>query len=224
MNSPLKVKICGLTTPEAVRVAHEAGAGFIGLVFYPPSPRFASPEVAFELAQYAHSLKNGPKVVGLFVNVGYEDLAKAAQDYRLDYLQLAGDETPEDCRVATGLLPVIKSIRIPPQMSENEALELVAPFAELKNVTILLDSHKSGMYGGTGLRSDWAIAQAIARRYPVLLAGGLTPENVAEAVEAVKPWGVDVSSGVEQAGQPGLKDLTKIRLFIAQALQVKLAF
>jgi len=224
VNNPLKVKICGLTTTEAVQVAHEAGAGFIGIVFYPPSPRFATPEVAAKIVEYAHSLNNGPKVVGLFVNVGYEGLAKAVEDYKLDYLQLAGDESLEDCRVATNLLPVIKSIRIPPQLLVNAAIELVTPFAELKNVTVLLDSHKSGMYGGTGLRSDWAIAQAIASRYPILLAGGLTPENVAEAVEAVRPWGVDVSSGVEQAGLPGVKELTKIRQFVVQALQVKLAF
>jgi phosphoribosylanthranilate isomerase len=192
----------------------------IGLVFYPPSPRFASPEVADKVAAFARSLPQKIKIVGLFVNATTLELAESAQRYGLDYLQLSGDETPEACRVAAQLRPVIKSIRIPAQAQVQTALETVAPFAELDNLTLLLDAHKAGMYGGTGERNNWEVAQEIASRWPILLAGGLTPQNVAEAVQQVRPWGVDVSSGVEQDGAPGVKDLEKIRQFVAQALGI----
>jgi phosphoribosylanthranilate isomerase len=216
-----RVKICGLTSLEAAAVATEAGADLVGLVFYPPSPRNLTPEKAAEISTYLCSLENRPAMVGLFVNESRESLEAAVEAYRLDFLQLAGDETPEACRDAVKLRPVIKSIRLKPPLALENALAIIAPYATLANVTVLLDGYKTGMYGGTGERGDWELAREIAARFPVILAGGLNPANVAEAVAQAQPWGVDVSSGVEKEGQPGQKDLAKIREFIAKAKTFK---
>ncbi|NWJ45146.1 MAG: phosphoribosylanthranilate isomerase [Chloroflexi bacterium] len=217
----VKVKICGVKTLEAVQVAAQSGASFVGLVFYPPSPRYLTLETAREILSVLQQLPDAPKSVGLFVNVSVAEMVETAEKCALAYLQLAGDETVELCRAVAKVHPVIKSIRLKPPLTLDEALTAVAPYAELENVTVLLDAYKSGFYGGTGERGDWEIAREIARRWRLILAGGLTPENVAQAVTAVQPWGVDVSSGVEKDDQPGIKDLEKIRKFAKHALSVQ---
>lgn len=184
----------------------------LGLVFYPPSPRYLSVESADALVAEIAKLERRPKLVGLFVNVPEAEMVAAVERYGLDYLQLSGDESPELCARLGCLRPVIRALRLPARIAPEEALKLAAPFGEIDNLTLLLDTHKSGMYGGTGQVGDWEAARAVAQVYPVLLAGGLTPENVADAVERVQPWGVDVSSGVESA--PGQKDPQKITRFI----------
>ncbi len=216
MNSNLQVKICGIKTVEATQVAVENGAAMLGLVFYPPSPRFLTREIADELVAGIAGLSRRPALVGLFVNSGIAELSVAVERFGLDYLQLSGDETPSQVQEAARLRPVIKVLR---PADDQVALEEAARFAALPQVTLLLDSHKKGMYGGTGQVGDWSLARHLAAHYPLMLAGGLTPENVGEAVRQVQPWGVDVSSGVEKDGQPGQKDLTKIRQFCLSALE-----
>lgn len=211
------VKICGVKTGEIARVAGEAGADLLGLVFYPPSPRYLTAEAADTLVAEVAKLARKPKLVGLFVNVPEAEMVAAAERYQLDYLQLSGDESPELCTRLARLRPVIRALRLPARIAPEEALKLAEPFGKIDNVTLLLDTHKSGMYGGTGQTGDWEAAHALARFYPVLLAGGLNPENVADAVAKVRPWGVDVSSGVEKEGSAGEKDPQKIVKFIQAA-------
>lgn len=217
MGNMLKVKICGIKTIEAARTAAEAGADLLGLVFYPPSPRYLSNEAASTLVQEINKLARRPKLVGLFVNVPQAEMVAAIERYGLDYLQLSGDEGPEECAELAQLRPVIRALRLPARIVPEEALALATPFGQLDNLTLLLDTHKSGMYGGTGQTGDWTAALAVAQAFPTVLAGGLTPENVGEAVSQVQPWGVDVSSGVEKTGTLGEKDSGKIIQFIKAA-------
>jgi phosphoribosylanthranilate isomerase len=189
------------------------------MVFYPPSPRFISEEAAADLtaALALAASDRRPALAGLFVNVPLAEMSRKAEKYGLDYLQLSGDETPAQVAEVAQVRPVIRAVRLPAQVSPAQALELAAPYGELANVTLLLDTHKAGLYGGTGETGDWRAAREIAARFPVLLAGGLTPANVGQAVLAVRPWGVDVSSGVEQSGSPGMKDPLKIEQFCQAA-------
>lgn len=197
--------------------AVESEADLLGLVFYPPSPRFLTDEAAAGLVERIAGFERKPGLVGLFVNVPLAEMARKAGQYGLAYLQLSGDETPADVAEISRVRPVIRALRLPAAIEPEAALALAAPFGSLPGVTLLLDTHKPGMYGGTGQTGDWQAARAIAQAYPTLLAGGLNPGNVAQAVELVRPWGVDVSSGVEQEGAPGLKDPAKIEQFCRAA-------
>ncbi len=213
--SPLRVKICGLRTREHARWAIDSGAHYIGLVFYPPSPRYVTPEEAEEViralrvrAQMGMAV---PKAVGVFVNESPDKINALARALKLDVAQLSGDESPEDCGAIE--IPVIKAVR-PQRPKDLDALEAYRPFVQ----AFLLDTKVEGMWGGTGSVGNWMLARQMARRYPTLLAGGLTPDNVRGAVEAAQPWGVDVSSGVETDGQ---KDPRKISLFAHEARRAK---
>jgi indole-3-glycerol phosphate synthase/phosphoribosylanthranilate isomerase len=209
--APLRLKICGLRTPEQARYALEIGAHYIGLVFYPPSSRYVTPEAAAaiirRLRRQAETGNSMPKTVGVFVNEPPEKINALAREIGLDVAQLSGDETPEDCQAIE--VPVIKAVRS--QRPEDlEKLEAYYPGVQ----AFLLDTKVEGMWGGTGAVGDWSLARQMARRYPILLAGGLTPDNVRGAVEEVQPWGVDVSSGVETDGQ---KDARKMVQFAERA-------
>ena len=218
----MQAKICGIKTIEAALTAAENGATMIGLNFYPPSPRFISQEAAQQLVETLQNLpiERRPKTVGLFVNVPVEELTGTADYLKLDYLQLSGDETPEFCQQATRVRPVLKAVRLLDGIGEADALKIVEPFGNIENVTLLLDTPKQGFYGGTGETGNWKAARAVAQNYRTMLAGGLTPKNVADAINLVQPWGVDVSSGVEVEGKPGEKDLVKIKKFLAQVKKV----
>lgn len=215
MTENLKIKICGLRTIETVQAAVASGADFIGLVFYPKSPRYITPEAATELVAAIKNLPRQPQLVGLFVNAPLSELEEAAKLYSLDFLQLSGDETPADVQAATRIRPVFKSLRLPAATTLEAGLALAAPYANLPCTTLLLDTASKGLYGGTGETGDWTLAAGLAKHYPLLLAGGLSPENVNLAVKMVQPWGIDVSSGVESA--PGLKDIVKIEQFCQNA-------
>lgn len=213
--SPLRLKICGLRTSEQARCALEIGAHYIGLVFYPPSPRCVTPEEAASIIRslrlHAESGRFVPKAVGVFVNEPPRKINALAREVGLDLAQLSGDESPEDCRAIE--VPVLKAVR--PQRPEDlDALEVYRPDVQ----AFLLDTKVDGMWGGTGAVGNWSLALQMARRYPTLLAGGLKPDNVRGAVEAAQPWGVDVSSGVETDGQ---KDARKIVQFAEQARLAK---
>jgi len=205
-----RVKICGVKDKTCALAAVEAGADFIGLVLA-PSHRQVTPAEAWEIASTVKKSSNTTEVVGVFVNAPPSRVNKIADFCALDRVQLSGDESWKYCREI--IKPIIKAIRIGQQSPEEIYAELSAgsKLLSTQKFTTLLDSQVEGRYGGTGATFDWNLAQQVAKRFPVIVAGGLDPENVAQVIEAVAPWGVDVSSGVEVGG---VKDTAKIRAFI----------
>lgn len=205
-----RVKICGITEESHALAAVEAGADFIGLVFAPSSRRI-TPAKAYEIASAVKKNSHTTKVVGIFVNAPQSMVSKVADFCGLDWIQLSGDESWEYCRDV--IKPIIKAIPVEQQSPEEIYAKLSAgsKLLSTQRFITLLDSQANGKYGGTGLTFDWEIAQQVARRFPVIIAGGLNSENVAPAIELVAPWGVDVSSGVEV---DGIKSPAKIRAFI----------
>ncbi|MEJ1356452.1 MAG: phosphoribosylanthranilate isomerase [Candidatus Sedimenticola sp. (ex Thyasira tokunagai)] len=197
----VRVKICGITTPEDAQQAVSMGADAIGLVFYPPSPRAVSVERAAEIVR---DLPPFVTVVGLFVNAGRDEVADILATTRLDLLQFHGDETPEAC-YGHGR-PFIKALRM------REDLDLAAMREHYSDAAgLLLDSYQKGVPGGTGATFDW---ERIPRQMAgeIILAGGLSAENVEDAIRRVRPYAVDVSGGVER--EKGKKDGSKIAAFM----------
>jgi len=219
-----RVKICGIKDKTHALAAVEAGADFIGLVFA-PSQRQVTPAEGLEIASAVKKSSSTSEVVGVFVNTPPSKVNKIADFCALDWVQLSGDESWEYCRKITR--PIIKAIRINQQHPEEIYAELAAgarilsphPSPHSSKLTAdssqhfipLLDSQVEGKYGGTGLTFNWKLARQAAKKFPVIIAGGLNPHNVAQLIELVTPWGVDVSSGVEVEGT---KDVAKIKAFI----------
>jgi phosphoribosylanthranilate isomerase len=197
-----RIKICGITRVEDARAAAQAGADAIGLVFYPPSPRFLSVDWARELK---NELPPFVMPVALFVNPSAAEVYTVLERVRPAMLQFHGDETPVFC--AQFGVPYLKACRVRP---ETDLFEYLRPFAGAAGW--LLDSHVEE-YGGVGESFDWSLVPA-ERMRPLVLSGGLTRENVGEAIRRVRPWAVDVSSGVESS--KGIKDAAKIAAFIAE--------
>ncbi|HEY1291059.1 MAG TPA: phosphoribosylanthranilate isomerase [Burkholderiales bacterium] len=201
-----RIKICGITRAEDGRAAAKCGADAIGLVFYPPSPRYLSTERAVELRD---ALPPFVQTVALFVNPDAAQVAQVLQRVRPALLQFHGEETPEFC--AQFGVPFVKACRMRGgKRAGDDALEYLRPFS--RAAAWLFDSHVPE-YGGVGEGFDLSLMPAVNEK-PVILSGGLSPANVAEAVRRVRPWGVDVSSGVESA--KGVKDAAKIAAFIAE--------
>jgi phosphoribosylanthranilate isomerase len=208
----MKVKICGITDVSHVGAIAEAGADLIGVVFA-PSPRQVTPKRAKEIA--AAAKKQGLAVVGVFVNTPAADINALTTVCKLDWVQLSGDEGMDCCLQVR--LPFIKAIHIAPDWDEEQLLaQLESLQRKLRHhaPVYLLDTHIEEKYGGTGQSFSWDIARSAAAKYPVIIAGGLDPENVSKVVAELKPWGVDVSSGVESGGT---KDIEKIKAFIKAA-------
>jgi phosphoribosylanthranilate isomerase len=206
-----KVKICGITNLEDARIAVEGGADFLGFIFYPKSPRYVTPKQVREIVTQLRSQSPipNPHLVGVFVDQRPEIIAQTLDFCGLDYAQLHGAEPPE--AVTTLMergLGVIKAFRV-----RDEAA--LVEIERYRATAYLLDAYVPGQPGGTGHTFDWTLAVQAKGYGPVILAGGLTPDNVAGAVHTIQPWGVDVSSGVEAA--PGCKDPHKVRRFIAIA-------
>ncbi len=206
------VKICGIREPEHALVALDAGADMIGLVFA-KSPRRLTVEEAKTIAGVVREADplGSLKIVGLFVNETVEHMNEVAAEVGLDRIQLSGDEPASIVNKLQ--LPAIGSIRIDAEDRQAAARRLsdwmlVVPWA------VIVDAHVPGIYGGTGTVGDWPLASHFAARFPLILAGGLTPDNVAEAIRKVRPFAVDVSSGVES---DGVKDSEKIRAYISTA-------
>jgi phosphoribosylanthranilate isomerase len=205
------IKICGLSETRHVLAAAEAGADFIGLVFT-PSPRQVSTKKALQLIEAVCHLKTRPAIVGVFVNSPTDEVNRIADYCHLDRVQLSGDETWEYCQRIKR--PIIKAIHVLNTSAPDKIISEITTGYRLlpkHNIICLLDSKVADTYGGTGQAFDWKLAGKITARFPVLIAGGLTPRNVGRLVKKIQPWGVDVSSGVETKGQ---KDTKKIRTFI----------
>jgi phosphoribosylanthranilate isomerase len=201
----VRVKICGVTNAEDALLACELGADAIGLNFFPESPRCVTPFVAQNIV---HKLPPFVAAFGVFVNWKPEAVIALAKALQLVGAQLHGDETPDDVSEVAEKLQVIKALR-PAQGSKPADLNRYRNAA-----AILLDAAGTGKYGGSGETADWEYAREAAKSHRVILAGGLTPANVAEAIRNVKPYAVDVASGVES--KPGKKDAGKLREFFAE--------
>jgi phosphoribosylanthranilate isomerase len=203
-----RVKICGITRLEDAELAVSLGAWAIGFILWQRSPRAADPAVA---AGIARALRRKVEPVGVFVNAPLDEVAHAADSLGLTHVQLHGDEGPAFCtevRRRTGC-KVIKAARVA-SGADLQALE------RFRTDYHMLDTAAKGMYGGTGESWDWGLAAHRHSTVPAILSGGLTPENVAEGIAAVRPYAVDVASGVE--AEPGIKDRGKVEAFFAAAL------
>jgi len=201
-----RVKICGITSVEDALAAVAAGADALGFVFYAQSPRAVTPAQAAAIIQRLPPFVSS---VGLFVNAEPATIEATMTSCGLDHIQLHGDETPQDCLFAGRR--VIKALRIKDAASLSQA-------AAYEVSALLLDAWSDDLYGGSGARFDWRLLKDFAGKQPVILAGGLNPENVATAIRQVRPYAVDVSSGVEVA--PGKKDHAKMVEFIRQVRNI----
>jgi phosphoribosylanthranilate isomerase len=205
----MHIKICGITTMEDALAAAQLGADFLGFNFYPKSPRFISPGDCNRIVSELRHSFPVIKTVGIFVNLGQIEIMEILRACHLDMAQLSGDEPVSllEALTADGI-HAYKALRGP------VARELVESFANpaRKHPSLLLDGMTTGMFGGSGKTADWEAAASIAKQHPIFLAGGLTAENVASAIQQVRPWGVDTASGVESL--PGRKDATKMAAFL----------
>ena len=206
-----RIKICGIKNEEQALAVAGGEVDFIGLVFA-QSPRQVTPARAEKIVASLKQNKAAAEVVGVFVNARVGTVNRIAERCSLDWVQLSGDEPWEYCRELNH--PVIKVIRVSRNKKAEQACRDLAYGTKLlkkQKHIFMLDSSAREKYGGTGRKFDWKLAKPIAREFPVIIAGGLTPGNVAEAIEIISPWGVDVSTGVETKG---VKDMDKIRKFI----------
>jgi phosphoribosylanthranilate isomerase len=203
-----RVKICGITNIEDARAACEAGVDAIGLNFYPRSPRALSVEKAVELRAV---IPTSIQVYGVFVNADAAEIMEVARTVRLDALQLHGDESPATVAKLANIAPVFKALRVGPDFSAVTLETYPGVWGFLFDTADV----GPGQYGGTGRLADWGVAQQVARSHRVILAGGLNADNVAAAILQVRPYGVDVASGVEAS--PGAKDHARLREFVREA-------
>jgi phosphoribosylanthranilate isomerase len=201
----VRVKICGITNAADALAAIEAGANLLGFNFYPKSPRHITEAIA---AKIRPELPKKVEAVGIFVNSPSADVAAIRKSLKLDAVQLHGDESPETVAEIARSVPVFKAFRIEPEFQLETLDEFPKAFA------FLFDAAHTGQYGGTGHSTDWDAARRAALGHRIILAGGLRVENVAAAVRIVRPYAVDVASGVES--KPGKKDHGRLREFIQE--------
>ncbi|MBI5963011.1 MAG: phosphoribosylanthranilate isomerase [Chloroflexi bacterium] len=245
-----KIKICGIKTLKDALAAIDAGADYLGFNFYSKSVRFIEKETCAEITSVLKREHPQIKLVGVFVNSSVDDVKNILETCSLDLAQLHGDETPEMVTAFNGkAFKAIRLSAQPVDTSVYPFLSVdtsVRPFAKQSVDTsahpfakqsvdisahlfakqsvecpaLLVDAAVKGVYGGSGVTADWSAAAELAKKYPLLLAGGLTPENVADAVRRVKPWGVDVASGVESS--PGSKDVAKTSAFVKEVKRLEI--
>jgi phosphoribosylanthranilate isomerase len=210
-DQPLFVKVCGITRLQDADCAAGLGASAIGFIFWPGSPRYIAPEDAREIVRQKSSRLS---TVGVFVNESMEQIRKIMGTVGLDLAQLHGSESPEYCRQLARLGPpgpdgqmrLIKAVGLKDERAFDAEIDGFDP-----DVVILLDTHDPARHGGTGRTVNWNAARQIAASRRTILSGGLSAENVGAALESVRPYGIDLSSGVESA--PGVKDAGKLRRF-----------
>jgi phosphoribosylanthranilate isomerase len=206
------IKFCGLTRLDDAITALQLGVDLLGFNFYPPSPRYLAPGACASLvgslrAEVGETL-SGARLVGVFVNTPFEDVCLIMDRCDLDLAQLSGDESPSElARFGERAYKAIRS-------SDRSFLAQLARSYPVRRYPpcLLVDAGSPGFYGGSGVLADWSQAASLAKDIPILLAGGLTPDNVADAIQQVHPWGVDVASGIELS--PGKKDRMKMLDFI----------
>lgn len=211
----VRVKICGITNLQDARAAVDAGADLLGFVFYPPSPRSVSTEQVREIIAQTHLRfpRREVQFVGVFVDEQPETVAQTLAFCGLDHAQLHGRESPQEVAFLQNAgWSAIKAFRVRDRAS-------LAQMERYRASAYLLDTYVKGQPGGTGHRFDWSLAEQAGQYGPILLAGGLTADNVAQAVRVAAPWAVDVSSGVEAS--PGRKDHGKLGRFVAAAKNTK---
>ena len=225
----LLVKICGVTEPQHARAAASLGAEFVGMVFAPSQRQVtlgqaeriaaalgkregASPMAATTEAVEEALAGRRPLLVGVFADQDADTINSIAEQCSLDLIQLSGSEPWEMCQHLSRA--VLKCMKVREEQPPQEVLSAIGEGAAYGAALVLLDPYVEGVYGGAGVTLDWKVAAQVAGRLPLMLAGGLSPENVAKAVSIVRPWAVDVSSGVETGGT---KDVEKIRAFIQAA-------
>lgn len=204
-----QVKICGITGCDDAMVAVDAGADMLGFIFHPPSPRSVSPAQARRVIEQVHRASRAVQAVGVFVDEDPDIVQRTVDACWLDVVQLHGHEPPHVvARFVEEGLQVLKAVRVRDGRS-------LAGMERYQPTAYLLDAYHPDRHGGTGRTFNWSLAVEAKVHGPILLAGGLTPDNVAEAVRAVHPWGVDAASGVETS--PGHKDHDKVLRFVAAA-------
>jgi phosphoribosylanthranilate isomerase len=205
------VKICGISDIDSAIAACQAGTDYLGMVFA-PSRRQTSPEKSLKIVEAVHQLDLHPQVVGVFVNKPASEVNQIANYCKLDWVQLSGNETWEYCKKIE--TPIIKVFHIARDARQAEisadvwkGYSLIPP----NQLICFLDSTVEDTYGGTGTTFDWQLAKEVSGKFSVMIAGGLTPDNVGQLIKLTNPWAVDVSSGVETNGK---KDATKMKSFI----------
>ncbi|MCA9952492.1 MAG: phosphoribosylanthranilate isomerase [Anaerolineales bacterium] len=216
----MKVKICGLTNLDDALFAAKAGADYLGFIFYAPSKRSITPEAVIPIIKQLHSLEKCPVLVGVFVNETAVHMAKILDNCNLDLAQLSGEEVPSIIGDKKSPLygRAYKALR---PASYVEAEVDAEWFRSPQNLrpSLLIDTYHPTLRGGTGQTGDWALSAKLAEKLPgLMLAGGLSPENVTEAVQQVRPYAVDVASGVE--AKPGIKDHKLVQAFIQNAKSI----
>jgi phosphoribosylanthranilate isomerase len=210
-----RVKICGITGWADAKLSVDAGADALGFNFYPPSPRYIAPRQAARIVRRLHSERPRARItiVGVFVDEAVETIREIAEMVGLDAVQLHGRETPSRVAEVAAFRPVIKVFRVRPGFSPSRLARYPAAAA------FLLDGFQPGLPGGTGRRFDWSVARRAARYGRIFLAGGLRPENAAEAIAQARPFALDVCSGVET--RPGRKDPAKVKEFMRQVVRAR---
>jgi phosphoribosylanthranilate isomerase len=208
------IKICGIMEVEHALAAALDGADYLGMVFA-ASRRRIMPVKAMEIIRAVRQLPDPPLMVGVFVNSPTADINYISEVCKLDLVQLSGDESWDYCREIRR--PVIKAIHIAASSTVDTIIETIQKGKRAlppEKLTCLLDTHSKSAFGGTGLTFNPRIAKEVASKYPVLVAGGLTPDNVGDLIQKAKPWGVDVSSGVETDGpcKPQLIEARKLEI------------
>jgi phosphoribosylanthranilate isomerase len=235
VNNSMHVKICGLTNIDDALAATEAGADLLGFIFYEKSARYITPtqvrDIVTQLRDTDHrsplayprnrrarvtgyrSPLPAPRLVGVFVNPSLEQVVRTLDHCGLDLAQLHGEETPELLAALPGR--AFKALRPRDEVEAASQAETFARFGPAGGPDLLVDAYHPTLRGGAGQTGDWQVAAGLATQHRLLLAGGLTPDNVAAAITQVRPWGVDVASGVEAT--PGRKDHDRMRAFMAAA-------
>jgi phosphoribosylanthranilate isomerase len=201
----VRIKICGITNAADALAAADAGANLLGFNFYEKSPRFITEEEARKIRM---QLPRKVKAVGIFVNASPAEVTALCKFVKLDVAQLHGDETPEAVAEIARVLHVFKAFRVGPEFRLGTLDAYPGAFA------FLFDAEDTGQYGGTGHSTDWDVAQQAVEGRRIILAGGLKVENVAAAVRIVRPYAVDVASGIES--KPGIKDHGRLREFVQE--------